>query len=227
MKKILLLIGCIFLITGCKVEYNLNINNDLMISESVNMTGTEEFFDTYYKSSRLNVINMIFDDERKELLKENGYNYKIIENETPYVLVNKDYTNINDYVTNSVFFKQYFNNINVTDENGIISLKTEDFMPINPDSIERYNIAVSTIKITSSYKAVNHNASSYDEKTNTYTWYIEDVTKDFSIDFSYDTNQIYVPPKDEINWILIIMMIIFVIGIIVVYILNNKKQNNY
>ena len=59
MKKWLLLIISIFLITGCKVEYNITINDNLSVSESVNMTGTDDFFDVYYKTLRINVIKMI------------------------------------------------------------------------------------------------------------------------------------------------------------------------
>ena len=49
MKKILLLIGFVLMMTGCKVEYNLIILEDLKIEESVNMTASEEIFNNYYK----------------------------------------------------------------------------------------------------------------------------------------------------------------------------------
>ena len=126
MKKVLLLIGCIFLFTGCKVEYNLVINNDLKVYEEVKMTGTDEFFDSYYKSSRINVLNMVFDDSRKEELKNLGYKYEIVEGITPYVLANKTYNNISDFSNNTIFASQYFEKIDVFDNNGVISL--EEFL---------------------------------------------------------------------------------------------------
>lgn len=223
MKKVLLLLLCIFLITGCKVEYNLIISNDLTIEEKVNMTGTDDFFDTYYKSSRNNVIKMIFDESRQNYLKENGYNYEIVEGERPFVVANKQYSSLDNFAKETIFFKQYFENVIVTEKEGIVSLTTDEFIPINPDSIERYYIRTSTIKITPAYKVIESNATSFDEKTNTYTWHIDDETKDFSIKLSYDNKEIYVPPKNNLNIMLIIIMIIFIIGLIVVYVINKKN----
>lgn len=222
MKKILLLIGCIFLITGCKVEYNLVINNDLTVLEYVNMTGTDEFFDTYYKSSEINVVNMVFDESRQDFLKQNGYSYEIFDGNRPYVTAKKSYTNLEQFAQNTVFYEQYFENIDVFQNDNIVTLKTSEFIPINPDSIDRYDIKESIIKIKTAYKVVDNNASSYDEKTNTYSWYIDNETTEFSINFSYDVNEIYKPPRNS-NIMLIIMTIIFMIGLIGFYIVNKKK----
>ena len=225
MKKILLLLGCIFLITGCKVEYNLVINNDLTVFEEVKMTGTDEFFDNYYMSTKINIVNMIFNEGKQNTLKENGYSYEIINENTPYVIAEKKYNDLSQYSKNTIFFQQYFDSVNVTENDGIVSLNTGEFIPNNPDSLERYDIKTSTIKIKSPFKVVENNASLYDEKTNTYTWYIENDTTDFSINLSYDSNEIYVPPKDNINIILIIVAIIFMVGSIVVYIVNKKNKS--
>ena len=74
MKKWLLLIICVFLITGCKVEYNVTINDDAKVLESVNMTGEDAFFDTYYKTLRINVIkSLLAANGNEDLLKDNHY----------------------------------------------------------------------------------------------------------------------------------------------------------
>ena len=223
MKKILLLISILLFITGCKVEYNLEIN-DTNILENVEMTGTDEFFNNYYKSSKLNVVNMIFDEERKSILNNNGYENGIIDAEPPYVFANKEYDNITDYSNNTIFFKQYFEELNVVEKDGVISLKTKEFIPINPDRIEQYDINASVISIKSSYKVLEHNASSYDKKNNIYMWFIEDTTTDFSINFTYDTNEKFIPPKDEINWFMILAIVVFLILLIIIYIFTNKKN---
>lgn len=224
MKKILLLIICILIITGCKVEYNLVINNDLTISESVKMTGTDEFFDNYYKSSRMNVIEMMFDDYRKEDLRNGGYSYQIIDGNTPYVLASQDYVNAQDFATKTILFAQYFEDIEVYEQDGVITIETHDFIPINPDSIERYNIKTTKIDIKSSYKIVSHNASSYDEKTNTYTWYIDDETTDFSLKFAYDTNEIYQVSKNNTDLMLIIGTLLVISLVIVFAYFMNKRD---
>lgn len=223
MKKILLLLGCIFLITGCKVEYNLVINNDLTVDEHVNMTGTDEFFDNYYKSSKINVVNMVFDKNRRDILNKNNYSFEIIEQYTPYVVARKKYDNITDYVRNNIFYEQYFKDININENDGIVSFQTGEFIPVNPDSLERYDIKVSTIKIKIPYKVIEQNAQKYDDKTNTYTWYISDETTDFSLNLVYDKNELYTPPTDKIDWLMIIVSIVFIVASIIVYIINKKN----
>lgn len=223
MKKILLLIGCIFLITGCKVEYNLLINNDLTVSEKVMMTGTEEFFDIYYKSSKLNVINTTFTDREKKRLDDNGYQYEIVDAITPYVLAKKNYDNVLDFGNNTIFYEQYFEKIDVTNNDGIVSIKTGEFLPIEPDNPNRYDITKMVVEIKCAYDVIENNATKYDLKTNTYTWYIERDAKDFSINFSYDTNKIF-SSDDNSDWLMIIgTIIVMVIVIVIAYIMKKQR----
>ena len=226
MKKKLLLIICILLITGCKVEYNLIINDNVNIEEQVLMTGTDEFFEVYYKSSKLNIVNMIFDSERKELLSKNNYNYQVIEDNTPYVKATKKYNNIKDYTNNSIFIKPYFENVNVNEIDGIITLNINNYMPVSPDEIERFYISGCVINIKLDYQVIESNAMKYDKKTNTYSWYINEETDNFNIKLSYDTNKIYEEKKQGINYELILWtLLILLIVIIVLYIVNKKKYS--
>ena len=56
MKKIVILIFALFLVTGCSVRYEATINEDLSITEKAKITGTETFFDSYYKTTKKQVI---------------------------------------------------------------------------------------------------------------------------------------------------------------------------
>ena len=148
------------------------------------MSGTDEFFDSFYKSSRINVVKMFLDEGRRELLNNNGYQYEIIESDTPYVVANRNYNSLKKFADNTIFLEQYFESLEVIEQDGVVAIETKDFIPISPDSIERYGIKTTTIKIKSSYEVMEHNATSYDKKTNTYTWYIHDYTESFSLLFS-------------------------------------------
>lgn len=224
MRKILLLILCIFLITGCKVEYNLTINDDLTVLESVSMTGTDEFFDSFYKSSRINVVNMMLEDGRKEELKNNNYTYNIIDGDTPLVVAKKEYASITNFCDKTLFINQYFDKINVTDNNGIVSLTSGKFIPINEDSNEQYAIKESVIKIKLPYLVLENNATSFDPNTNTYQWNIYDDTNEFSILLNYDTNKVYEIPKDSSNWIMIIVTLLFVVVLCTIAYIMNKNN---
>ena len=223
MKKILLLVLFIFLITGCKVEYNLVINNDLSVSESVIMTGTDEFFDSFYKSSRMNVVEMFLDEGRRNDLKNNGYQYNIVEDDTPYVVATKKYNTMEEFVNKTIFKEQYFEDLEIVKEENIVTLKNKDFIPISPDSIERYGIKTTTLKITVPYEVIENNAVSHDSDSNTYTWYINDDTEEFSLLLSYDTNKKYENPNDT-NWLMVLCGLIIIIVLIVSNAILNKKN---
>lgn len=223
MKKVIILGLFILLITGCKVDYNLIINEDLTVRETVNMTGTDEFFDSFYRSSRMNVVKMLLEEGRKDDLIKSGYQYEIKDALNPYVVANKSYTNLEEFSKQTIFLKQYFDSLNVSKENGIISMQTKNFNPIIEDSIDRYVIRFSKVSITVPYEVTENNAKSYDRKTNTYIWYIDDKTENFSLLLSYDTNKIYEIP-DENDWLTTIIYLIVVMGLVVVAVILNKKN---
>ena len=90
MKKIVFLVLSIFLITGCSVKYNLVINEDLSITEEAKLTGTNDFFANYYKTTKKNVLKTQL-EQYQDILNEKGYTYKLVEDTTPFVNVSKKY----------------------------------------------------------------------------------------------------------------------------------------
>ena len=86
MKKIVILAAVIILITGCSVKYKLTINEDLSIIEEASLNGTDKFFENYYKSTKINVVNTLL-DVYKDVLSENNYKYEVIEDKIQYVNV--------------------------------------------------------------------------------------------------------------------------------------------
>lgn len=225
MRKILLLIICILLITGCKVEYKININNDFTINEEVKMTGSDEFFDIYYKSSRLNVINTVFTDSEKTLLKDNKYNFEIIETETPYVLASKKHLSVEDFAKDTLFYKQYYDSLKVSNDNGIVTIDTEEFLGNSVNDPNRYDIKNAKISISIGYKVLESNSSNYDEKTNTYTWYVNHDTTESKIHLVYDTNNVF-KHEDENNDLMIIIYILILVVVIIIYAVYKSKNKN-
>ena len=69
MRKVIILMSFLFLLTGCAVKYNLVINEDLTILEEAKMTGTTAFFDNYYKTTKTNVLKT-FIEIYQEILDE-------------------------------------------------------------------------------------------------------------------------------------------------------------
>ena len=59
MKRVIFVI-LLVLLTGCSVNYNITIDKNLSISESVTMCEKEDFFTPYYNSTKDRIINNIY-----------------------------------------------------------------------------------------------------------------------------------------------------------------------
>lgn len=221
MKKVVILV-CLFLLTGCTVNYKITIDEELKVNEEAVLSGTSEFYETYNKTTKNNVLKSILSNY-EEILKENNYYYELITDANPYVKVSKNYNDINNYLNSSILFNDYFDKINYTREGNIIKIETEGFNPNDPDNPDRFYVRNLDISITSSYKVVNHNANKIDEKTNTFYYELKEDTKDFKIMLEIDTSSKFIKNLDKII-IVIVMAILIIVAWIFVFIINKKKK---
>ena len=229
MKKLLLLL-IPFILTGCaSVEYNLNINKDLTVNEEVNISATKDYFNIFYMDLPITIVSEAYHNEYiNNTLKQNNYNYELRRNNYPYpsVFVSKKYNLLNDYSNNTIFNGQVFENIFVAEDNNNITLKTENFISYAPDdgdgSIHKFSVSDLSINIKIPFKVIHNNADKYDEKTNTYTWIVNEKTKDKVIDITFDKTKIYI-----YNLTLYISITIFVIliGVLIYIIIRFRRKN--
>ena len=228
MKKVILLLFVLFIVTGCSVTNTVTINKDLTVKEELDMTGTSEYFNNYYKSRPINIINMMLDTgNRKETLINNGYSYVIKkENYYPSVLASKKYNTIEDYVSKTIFKEQYFNTFKTYTNNNLVTIEARDFIPYDPDNPEIYDITKFAYNLKVPFVVSEHNADSYDKKTNTYTWYIGKDTENKEIKITFDKDKVYI--YNLVMYIsMLILTILVVILVVVIYkIVQKNKRNN-
>lgn len=222
MKKIVILIGALLLVTGCSVKYNIVINEDLSVSEEAKLTGTEKFFDVYYKTTKKHVLEGMIDIYKDQLI-ENKYQYELIEDKVPYVLVNKKYDSVNEYINNSKLFNNYFDEIKYTENKNIRRIETFGYNENDIDNPDRFVIEELEITITCPYVVKNNNAKDVNKQTNTYYY---ELNKDNNkILLEYDISKKFNPNADLIKT-LIIAVIVVVITWITVVVLTKKNKNN-
>ena len=220
MKKLVLLLISILVITGCSVKYNITINEDLSLTEEAKLTGTASFFANYYKTTKTNVLKS-FIDIYKDMLIENDYEYELKEDDIPYVNVIRKYKSVSDYVNKSKLFNGYFDEVKYFEDGNIRKIETIGFNDNNPDDPERFNVSELTITIKCAYEVKNHNAKDVDKKTNTFYY---ELNKDNNkILLEYDTSSKF-NPNDDIIRVLIIFGIV-VIGLWMTIIVANKGKN--
>ena len=237
MKKILILL-IPFLLTGCaSVTYDLDINKNLIVQEHVNMSATKEYFDNFYMNLPVTIVKEVYDNnEWMAPLKNKNYNIEFRKNNTPYpsIYASKEYKTLDEYVLDTAYKNQLFENINVYTQENLITIDANKLLPYRPDDSngdfdidDRAPISNLTISIKLPFVVTDNNADKIDKSTNTYIWRINEDTENKEIKLTFDKNKIYIYNMSwYISLVIIIIAIIVVLIIITKAVKKNKKNNS-
>lgn len=213
MKKILLIISILLLLTSCDIKYEVNMNKNEKINDKLSII---EKYDNYNKNkiteyndfikTRISIVNL-----EEEYDEDKAY-YD--------ALFKKNYNNLNDY-TNDYYIKKYIGNI--TNEcDGTCELRltfTEDFKNKMYSSSSQINNL--EIKFNFPYTIIETNAET---NKKTLTW---NITKNNNIDYLYVKYKNYTINENnkQIFYVLTILgTIIFILIIFSVIIKKQKKS---
>lgn len=221
MKKILIILGCL-VFTGCNVEYNVMIDDNLKVVEEAIVMGDDELYESSYRTSRNKVLEGFLDIYGMEL-EQNSYQYELIKGENPYVKINRQYNNIGDYIDSSKLFNDYFDKIDYKVDNNIIKIETIGFHHNITDDPERFYVDNLDIAIKLPFKVINHNASNVDEKSNTYYFTLKSQTEDFKLLLEFDSSKKFSYNDGVFIKILIIIGVIVLTWVIIYYLGRQKK----
>ena len=201
--KMFLLLIIVFLVCGCSGTYNLKINNDLSVSEELNITLEDE-------SSNYDSINDLFINNN---IDEKDYRI-VIENNDLNVTYNNKYDSIEDYLLNSFLYKQLFDNISYNTDRKEFSLEASNIFNNNNSTLNFSNrIKSLQIKVDTPLNVVEENSDSSTD--NSYIWNIDNKTKekDLYLIFSVDNN-IFTTGNILVFGAIIIVLIILVYSLI-------------
>lgn len=236
MKKNILIIFCCIFLTGCaSVNYNLDIQKNLSVEEKVNISATKEYFDNFYMNLPITIVRDIYENaDLLAPLKNNNYKYELKKDNYPYpsVFISKKYSNLNEYASKTIFKGQSFNEIFISSENNLITLKATDFMKYAPEDSsggddDRYPVSNLSINIRVPYVVKENNADKVDKSTNTYTWNIDEETLDKEINITFDKNKIYIYGKSFYISLGIIIILIIVVLIYIIKKIKKNRKNNF
>lgn len=216
MKKILLLIIVLFCLTGCSLDYEINFDyNNINEKISAEIDG-----DIYEIANTIDGDGLYLEkelvEEKTPALKgfKDYYNksIKVIGNKSQVLLNYKyQYDNFKDsYLIDRCFEESYVKN---TDDYIYVSLGG-NFKCFKDDDI--------TIKVSSKYDVVKHNADKY--KDGYYLWDIKMSDEENNIEL-YISKEIPKEEKDNLSTLKIVLIVIFIIVGITIYLLKKKTNN--
>lgn len=177
--KFIAILLFVLLLSGCSGTYNLKINEDLTINESVDLT--IDVSDGAYDSTL-----KIFEDNKIDESK-----YKIVTSDDEInINYNEDYDSIEDYILNSKLYKNFFDTIYYTNDRRKITLSTNGYFKLQNNKsnyiVNDYDVSLIQINIETPYKVVENNAELVNKKI--YSWSLNKNTTSKNIDIVLDIN---------------------------------------
>ena len=230
MKRKLIILFILLLLTGCKAKYNLQINFGGNVIESGKI---------YFDSSLLGKGE--YPSNSNDFLKKMGTDYrfswikkKLPFKENSYFGYNfyQRYHNGISYANQSPAIKVLFNKLSVTEDNHHVKWSTEgtnkisDYHHLNNDVST--NVEVIEISISLPFKVINNNANVINKDTNTYTWRFYPNIENKNIVLEYLDNELFTyNPAYLFNYVSIyvyIMLFLLIIVLIVAVALKSKAD---
>lgn len=226
MKKYLLILIMLLLLTGCDAEYTITFDDDMKVHESIKLLEDNEFYEQYYKSTTNDVINFLIEPYKAEL-NNNGYNKKnIIELDKNGVLIDNEFKEFSEYQDNSKFIKLLTDNIDYNVDDRKVSIKAKIIIDTDLDSQDQESHPVSNLKLNIKvpFKVISSNADKVDSKNSIYTWYIDEDNNEKSIDITFEKPLL---AKKYYSYIFlgILLLVLLIVAITIYGKFNNEKTN--
>lgn len=216
-KKIFFLLIAVFFISGCSVEYNLVIDNDNQVEESVTILQKNSLLGRTTTEINKNLDSMLLfaNDE-----VEPAYFYKkekIVGASKSGVEYSYDFT-LDNYQVESEILKNCYENYSAVLSQERLVISADTFMC----SLTMNNDYDLTINITADGEVVSGN---YHKKSgDTYTWILDENNSD-SINLVLDRSKL----DDGLGNILLTILVVgvvLIVGIIVLVGYMRNKNNN-
>ena len=216
MKKIIKVISIFILLlisTGCSGNYDLKINKDLSVDESLNLE-LQKSDDNYNKTLKIFENNNISKD-----------NYSVVTSDDKIkITYNESFISIEDYLINSKVYNQIFNKIEYNKTSQIVDLYTSENIKIknNNNSINGTNLIdfdVLQINVETPFKVKYSNEDM--KSDNIYTWTINrnDIKKQIHLQFKI------VEDKFPIRSVIVGLVLLIVISIFTINIINRYRKS--
>lgn len=233
-KTYIVLVGIVFLLTGCTVDYNLNIDDSFIKEDISFVERNTNTFDIIRPYGTFWMDNISYRELMNEYMKMDVaatndnlhfYNKNLITDNGLGLHLKYNFA-IDDYGLNKVVYNCY-KYFNVDNENGIYTISTSKaFLCFNEDNplLEQVNVNIKT-----KYQVLENNANVVNGDT--YSWIINKENADDSqifIKFQTKNNRGLDNIISEDNQFLILILgVIGIVSIVVVtYIYLKGKKNN-
>jgi len=226
--KIILFICLIFALTGCSVEYTVNINEDKSISEKVVASEKTNKLEAITRQKGDGAVEYIYQMYKRK--NDDVELTTINSNEVTSTTASVSYKNIETYASN--FSNDIFDQPIITKKDNKVTFILNQTEPLSNESSYSHIYDDITIKINVPFKVKDNNAD--EVSGNYYIWNIKKDSTLKTIKLVYDEgnlkNNLNIKISDRtfnISYLYIgIGSIVLILLIIVLIVIHNNKKNN-
>ena len=232
MKNRIMIVAILVLcLTGCTCKYDLTINEDLTVKESINLDGDERFKITsdYTVDSMFEIVSNTYQsyynaEDKDKIVKSNNQGNLSVSLE-------KDYESLKD-ISNSYYLKMlYQDGLKVTENHNQVTISgnslIKEFWLLTPQMDDDALIKELKLTIKLPFLVLENNADKVDKKNNAYTYIFNFENEYKSINLVFDKTVKY--DYKETNYMIYIFIgfALAILGIMIyLYIKNKNKSNN-
>lgn len=220
LKLFLIILFSILFISGCTVEYNVNISKDEKVEEEIKIAIENDVYKEYY-DSYIQYFDVMYNAWTEELNISGYEKIYASDDKKAYATFKKTYTSIEQYLNNDLK-----NKIFIDESDGRnINLKSNNNASLDPN----FYIESSKFTIKTDYKLEKTNATKEDIVKGEYIWdFNNKELGDIKFTIVDEENKI----KEQFNGSniffisTIIIVIIIVVGLIILYFFIRMKKVN-
>lgn len=222
MKKNLILLFIVFLLSGCTVDYQLTIDKNGKVSEDARAMEDQEFFKEYNKSSIGRVVGFLIEPYSEELNKNNYTTNTIINKSTGGANLSKEYSSVEEYSKNTKLVGQFSDNVIYKEDGSKVTLSVKGKLSDQEQNQDKFPIDSATIIIELPFEVTDNNADKIVGRK--YIWNLESG-KEKEIKLVYNKNKIAKDNGDNIVIFVVIgAIVLIVIGVVAVFNFKAKRE---
>lgn len=165
-KKGLLLVLALtlFLLTGCTVNYNANVEKNGSVKEEILILENDSFITEDYPFTKKEIVDKQVSEFKKDIRKGN-YEYEYYENAHDFgVKLTKTYNSIAEY-KNNIAINKAFKNVKIENHLFDTTIKAKHISCAEQETnclyIDNLNITLNSDKLKSSNKKIQNNSVSW------------------------------------------------------------------
>ncbi len=234
--KFLIAIFIVILLSGCTVKYDINLNYDGTIDETINLNIPNSSLNFYESNSVGSYLNSYL-ESYDNVIKFGGYEYETsFEKDRSVIEFNRQNSNVCDIFIKNPFYKYLYEDVTCEENEYYYVLKNESVLIMN-NEFEGKEFVINNfeLRLTLPISAEEHNADQVDG--NTYIWKYDENTTDKDIYIKINKTALEENKKDierqneEKERQKVIITVSIVVGVIIVLalislILYKKYKSN-